>query len=91
MLFFVDAAEKQRRKILTALRRKAQVCLTDALKTQTPKLAKEGYLLSFQVDFYTCFGKVAPLAWIIPTMTPNRPKALPKISTISIFTKSSGL
>merc|ERR1719399_2244357 len=36
------------------------------------------------------FGKVAPLAMMIPTMTPKRPRALPKISTINIFTKSSG-
>merc|ERR1719321_74848 len=37
------------------------------------------------------FGKAPPLAWMIPTMTPKRPRALPKISTMSIFTKSSGL
>ena len=35
-----------------------------------------------QVDF--------PL-WIIATMTPNRPRALPKISIIKIFTKVDGV
>jgi len=35
-------------------------------------------------------GKVPSPHWMIPTMTPNRPKALPKISTTKIFTKESG-
>jgi len=29
--------------------------------------------------------------WIIPTIIPNKPKALPKISMISIFTNVSGV
>jgi len=36
------------------------------------------------------FGNVAAFAWMIPTMTPKRPRADPKISTINIFTKRSG-
>lgn len=39
---------------------------------------------------YHAFGNVPSLHWIIPTMTPNNPKALPKISTTKIFTKESG-
>lgn len=35
-------------------------------------------------------GKEPYPHWIIPTMTPNRPKALPKISTTKILTKESG-
>ena len=35
-------------------------------------------------------GKVPSPHWIIPTMTPNKPKALPKISTTNIFTNESG-
>ena len=30
-------------------------------------------------------------AWMMPTITPNKPKALPKIATINIFTNISGL
>ena len=29
------------------------------------------------------------LTWIIPTITPNKPMALPKISTIRIFTNNA--
>lgn len=30
-------------------------------------------------------------AWMMPMMTPNRPSALPKISTMRIFTKVEGV
>lgn len=30
-------------------------------------------------------------AWMMPIMTPKRPRALPKISTIRIFTKVEGV
>merc|ERR1711924_261913 len=36
------------------------------------------------------FGNVAAFAWMIPTITPKSPRAEPKISSISIFTKRSG-
>lgn len=35
-------------------------------------------------------GKTPSAHWMMPTITPNNPKALPKISTTSIFTKESG-
>lgn len=35
-------------------------------------------------------GNVPYPHWIIPTITPNRPNALPNIYTTSIFTKESG-
>lgn len=35
-------------------------------------------------------GKAPSPHWMIPTMTPNRPKALPKIYTTRIFTNESG-
>ena len=36
-------------------------------------------------------GNCALLAWIIPTITPNKPRALPKISMIRILTKVDGV
>lgn len=36
-------------------------------------------------------GNVAPDDYMIPTMTPNNPKADPKISTTRIFTNVSGV
>lgn len=36
-------------------------------------------------------GNWALLAWIIPTITPKRPRALPKISMIRILTKVDGV
>ena len=36
-------------------------------------------------------GKTAPDDWIIPTITPNNPKADPNISITNIFTKVSGV
>lgn len=39
---------------------------------------------------YHAFGKVPSLHWMIPTITPNNPKALPKISTTKILTNESG-
>lgn len=36
-------------------------------------------------------GNCALLAWIIPTITPNSPRALPKISMIRILTKVEGV
>jgi hypothetical protein len=44
-------------------------------------------LLNDQHDF----GKFAPDDWMIPTMTPNKPKAEPKISITRIFTNVSGV
>ena len=35
-------------------------------------------------------GKLPSLHWIIPTITPNNPKALPNISTTNILTNESG-
>lgn len=35
--------------------------------------------------------KLAPEHWMIPTITPNKPKADPKISTTRIFTNVSGV
>lgn len=35
-------------------------------------------------------GKAPYPHWIIPTMTPNSPRALPKISTTRILTNESG-
>ena len=39
---------------------------------------------------YIYYGNLASPDWIIPTMTPKSPRALPKISITRIFTKVSG-
>ena len=45
-----------------------------------------GYLCSHQPTL----GNAPSPHWMIPTMTPNNPKALPKIYTTKIFTNASG-
>lgn len=42
------------------------------------------------IDHQPSFGNVPSAHWIIPTITPNNPRALPKISTTKILTKESG-
>ena len=44
-----------------------------------------------RVQAITIDGNCALLAWIIPTMTPNKPRALPKISMIRILTNVDGV
>lgn len=47
-----------------------------------------GYLV-FKI---CCYHQLPPFpAWIMPTITPKRPRALPKISTIRILTKVDGV
>ena len=40
---------------------------------------------------HTSFGNVAFPLWIIPTITPNKPNALPNIYTTNIFTNVYGV
>ena len=49
------------------------------------------YVLIFLDHDQHCFGKLAPEDWMIPTMTPNRPRADPKISMTRILTNVSGV
>ena len=47
--------------------------------------------LNYKFNFIYHFGKLASPDWIIPTITPNNPKALPKISITRIFTNVSAV
>ena len=52
-------------------------------KKKTPRFVPHMFV-------HNSFGKNAPLAMMIPTITPKSPSADPKISMINIFTNISG-
>jgi len=59
-------------------------------KNQKMQLIKRNDL-NYKFNFIYHFGKLASPDWIIPTITPNNPKALPKISITRIFTNVSAV
>ena len=64
--------------------------LTAATHKKWMRVIFTNYSRIFKVFDQETFGNAPSPHWMIPTMTPNKPSALPKIYTTRIFTNESG-